>query len=131
MKTYSLILLALATILFSCSQPKDAEAQKALADYIQFVDSIAEWNAVWKVTADTHFVEIPIDPNDPTITVVDTIITTPDQKTQSIVTTDFFGKLISKQYDTLNSKANSLFPKMDKSMKAEYEKAKLVYEGLK
>lgn len=130
MKYQLIYALAIIAIMSSCFQPRDVEAQKALTAYTQFVDSIAKVNETWKLYPDTHLVEVPVDVNDPSITLIDTMITTPDKKAKSIVLSDFFGNIISKQYETLHANTISNLPKMDEEMKKQYELAKAKYDGL-
>lgn len=134
MKTNLMYMLAGTALLFSCSQPKNIEAQKALKAYTHFVDSIAQWNEVWKTQTDTLFVETPIDPNDPSKVVVDTIVSTPEEKAKSSIKSDNlfgFGKQIEENYQQLNDVITAQMNNMDDIMKKEYEQSKAIYEGLK
>ncbi len=114
----------------ACSPAVDKEAQLALVNYIHFVDSIYASNETWKTTTDTDFVEYPIDPNDPTIIALDTIVTTPDKKAKSLVVADFWGKSIAEQYEPLKAAVETHMGKMDDKMKKEYAESNAKYESL-
>jgi hypothetical protein len=131
MKTKLVCITVAGAFAFGCNQPKDAEAQKALSAYTQFVDSIVKVNETWKTETDSFFVETPTDPNDPTKVTIDTIINPPESKTKGIVADKFLGGEIEQSYEPLNASVTAKLDKMDEGMKKEYEKAKAVYESLK
>jgi hypothetical protein len=114
----------------ACSSPVNQEAQQALVNYTHFVDSIYTNNEIWRTTNDTDFVEYPTDPNDPTVTALDTIVTMPDKKAKSLVVSDYWGKLIAEQYQPLKVAVESKLEKMDDRMKKEYESARLKFEEM-
>lgn len=122
--------IALLSSLIACTPSADKEAQESLKAYTLFVDSVYAQNEVWKSTPDTDFVEYPIDPNDPTVTRLDTIVTAPEAKGKSMVLDNYWGKQIMKDYDKVKTNAESKSNKMDEKMKKEYEASKQKFESL-
>jgi hypothetical protein len=117
-------------VIGACTPMADKETQQALDNYTHFVDSIYANNKIWKTSNDTDFVEYPIDPNDPTVIALDTIVTMPDKKAKSLVVSDYWGKLIAEQYQPLKVAVESKLEKMDDRMKKEYESARLKFEEM-
>ena len=70
-------LSAIAFIFASCSRNDSSIAVTKLNDIVQFVDSVEQFNKVYHTTIDTTIVENPIDPNNPQIIRLDTVITEP------------------------------------------------------
>src|SRR6478735_9015957 len=110
-------------LIAACSPAADKESQQALGNYTHFVDSIYARNETWKTTTDTDYVEYPTDPNDPTVTALDTIVTMPDKKAKSLVVADYWGKVIAEQYEPLKAGVETNLKKMNEGMKKEYEAA--------
>jgi hypothetical protein len=100
-----------------------------LVAYQNFVDSIHAQNTVWKQSTDTVYVEIPYDPNDPTLVRIDTSITPPEAKT-TLLMDHFFGASILKAYEPFKSGVEMMLPKMDDAMKKEYETSRLKFESM-
>lgn len=125
-----LTVIAFVALSFSnCSSPKDPAAQKALAGYKNFVDSIYTLNETMAMGVDTTFVEIPIDPNDPSNITIDTVVTLPDSNS-SMVRFHLFRDGIIKAHESLKSEAESLSAKMDEGMKKEYEASRQKFESM-
>jgi hypothetical protein len=128
MKTRLMILSGVLSGIIACTPSADKEAQHALTAYTHFVDSIYQVNETWKMAIDTDFVETPIDPEDPTITILDTIVTLPGAKDKSIVIEPYWGKIITEQYSALKTAVESKAEKMDETMKKEYAEANAKFE---
>jgi hypothetical protein len=120
---------AIAFCFDNCSSPKDPAAQKALAGYKNFVDSVYTLNETMAMGVDTTFVEIPIDPNDPGKITIDTVVTLPDSNS-SMVRFHLFRDGILKAHESLQSEAESLSSKMDDGMKKEYEASRQKFESM-
>lgn len=129
MKNY-LILASLAAAVVACTPSKDKEAQHALTAYAHFVDSVSLLNDNWKAGIDTDFVEVPIDPTDPSKIRLDTIVTLPDDKEQSILFHGYFGREIQKGYEPLKAAADAQLPKMDEEMKKAYQQSIDKFESM-
>lgn len=71
MKKIILMLLVVA-----CTQV-NKEHETALTDFKDYATALLEKSKTEKFSVDTMFQETPIDPNDPTITRIDTIVTLP------------------------------------------------------
>jgi len=132
MKTiYFVLSLVAASVIISCSTPKDKEAKQALKNYTQFVDSVYAVSENWKTQIDTDYVEIPTDPNDPTKIRVDAIVTLPTDKEQTSILKTFMGDAFNKKYNEYDAAITAKMDKMDDLMKKEYGASKQKYEVLK
>jgi hypothetical protein len=130
MKTTSIQLLVLLSGMIACSPARDQEAQQALSAYTTFVDSVYTLNEGWKTTSDTEFVEVPVDVNDPSKIMVDTIVTTPEAKAKMSVLNQFFAKSIPGDYEHLKAAVEAKADKMDEKMKKEFAEAAQKFESM-
>jgi hypothetical protein len=128
MKT-TLIILGIAASLAACSPSKDKAAQESLAHYKHFVDSIYTLNESYKLGTDTDFVEVPLDPSDPSILGIDTIITGPSPQ-KSMSNQPYFWTPIQNAYTPIQQEVEANLTKMDEAMKKEYEAAKAKFEAM-
>lgn len=123
-------LLTVLSGMMACAPSADNETQAALSAYTHFVDSVYQVNETWKTATDTDYVEYPIDPEDPTLTRLDTVVTLPEAKQKSIVFDSYWGKVLMEDYTRLKMAVDSKKAKMDEKMKIEYEEANAKYENL-
>jgi hypothetical protein len=68
------ICMSILFVLAACRNNAEDKVATQFKSYVSFVDSIEKLNSDYKSKVDTTFTEYPINPNDPTITKVDTII---------------------------------------------------------
>lgn len=117
--------------MIACRPAADPKAQQALNAYTHFVDSIVQVNETWKFAVDSDFVEVPVDPSDPSKVRIDTIVTLPETKAKSsIVFAPYWEKVIMEEYAALRTAAESNIAGMDESMKKRYAEANAKYETL-
>jgi hypothetical protein len=129
MKT-KMILPAILLAMVACAPAIDRETQQSVTAYKLFVDSVYAQNEVWKTMPDTDFVEMPIDPNDPTLTRLDTVVTAAESKEKSILYNGYWGDKLMHDYAEHKTAVESNLGKMDETMKKDYEMSKEKYEKL-
>jgi len=70
-------LFAIAVVSCMACNTENPKHTTALNKYKSYVDSVLHIAETTKYYGDTSFVERPIDPNDPSIVTIDTIVTVP------------------------------------------------------
>jgi hypothetical protein len=125
-----IVLGGLASFLVACSSSNQSQSEQALSRYTHFVDSIYSQNEIWKSKADTDFVEMAINPSEPSVIRLDTVITPPESKT-TLLQDNFMSKPILTAYEPLQKEMELLAPTMEQSMKDQYHQARQKFESLR
>ncbi|MES2780336.1 MAG: hypothetical protein V4651_10615 [Bacteroidota bacterium] len=122
--------VVLGTTLFGCNHPnQNVQAEQTLSNYIGFVDSVYAANEVWKMTIDTDYVEMLVNPADSAKTKVDTIITLPSSK-KSMVVDAFYKVRILEKYIPLKAEVDHQFSRLDSVSQQNYKAARKKFESL-
>lgn len=129
----NILTIFLSALFFSAFSQANNEATKALSEYKNFVDSIVNEYQIWNSInlPDTEYAEVPIDPNDPEATKIDTIITSvADKRERAVFAQDWKNGKIKWRYDVYFDHAQLVLSYMSEAQKKEWEETKKKFEAL-
>lgn len=117
----SVLILCFVVLANVAMAQNSSPAISAIGKLNSYIDSLIKARAVWnELQADTEYAEVPVDPNNPEVLKVDTIITTVmDKKRASLLYNDWNNGNLKGHFEKLYKDAEFFIEPADEKSKGE------------